>query len=71
LLVVKKPPPAPLPLLKDEPFLDIKEVAKRLGLHPSTVRRLYLAGRIPAVMVGSRPRFQFPHVYAALPRKAG
>lgn len=68
--VVKKPPPAPLPLLKDEPFLDIKGVALALGVHPSTVRRLYLSGKIPAVMVGTRPKFQLPHVYAALPRKA-
>ena len=34
--------------------LSVDEVAERLGVHPSFVRRLIEQGRIPAVRLGRR-----------------
>lgn len=34
------------------PFLTTRQVARRLGVHPETVRRWIAAGRLPATRIG-------------------
>ena len=38
----------------DGPWLTIAEVAAQLKVHPNTIRRLILTGRLPAVRFGGR-----------------
>ncbi len=70
LLVVKKrrlPVPA---LVPDEPLLDAKQLAAKIGLHFVTVRRLHAEGKIPVSMwAGARPRFQLSTVYKAMQKQ--
>ena len=37
-------------------YLKVSEIAKRLRVHPNTVRRLIDNGELPAVFVGSQAR---------------
>jgi len=50
-----------------EKLLTLNELAGRLDLHPSTVRRLWRARRFPGIWLGHRTlRFDWPAVLAAL-----
>jgi excisionase family DNA binding protein len=47
------------PYLHSEPdFLDARQAAARLGLHPETLARMARDGRVPAVKVGREWRFR-------------
>jgi excisionase family DNA binding protein len=42
-----------MPTIVEEPnWLTVKETARRLGLHPLTVRRKIKAGELPALQLG-------------------
>jgi len=41
-----------------EPLLRVGEVAKLLGVHPSTLLRLATSGRLPGVKIGKLWRFR-------------
>jgi excisionase family DNA binding protein len=42
-----------MPMIVEEPaWLTVKETARRLGLHPLTVRRKIKAGELPALQLG-------------------
>jgi excisionase family DNA binding protein len=44
-----------MPTIVEEPaWLTVKETARRLGLHPLTVRRKIKAGELPALQLGGR-----------------
>jgi len=44
-----------MPTIVEEPnWLTVKETARRLGLHPLTVRRKIWAGELPALQLGGR-----------------
>jgi len=41
-----------MPIVETPNWLTVKEVARRLDLHPLTVRRKIAAGEIPALQLG-------------------
>ena len=43
--------------LPPDPLLTVPEVARLLRLHPKTVYAMAAAGRLPAVHIGNRVRF--------------
>ena len=42
--------------IRSETLLTVQEVARRLHLHPITVRRMIKAGRLPAIRLGRSVR---------------
>jgi excisionase family DNA binding protein len=39
--------------MTEQPLLNVRQVAKRLNVHPETVRRWIRDGRLPAIDLGS------------------
>lgn len=52
-------------------LLDVRQVAERLGISPSTVRRLWDAGDLPAVKVRRRRLWAATEVDAYVRRLQG
>ena len=55
----------PRPTNPPDDLLDADEAARRLGLHPETLRRLHRAGKIPAFKVGKKLRFDLAEIREA------
>jgi excisionase family DNA binding protein len=51
---------------RDEEILTIREVADLLKLHPKTVNKFVLAGKLPAYRIGRQWRFRKSEVLRAL-----
>jgi excisionase family DNA binding protein len=51
---------------RDEEILTIREVADLLKLHPKTVNKFALAGKLPAYRIGRQWRFRKSEVLRAL-----
>ena len=57
------PEPAPVPAASEpEPYLTLKEVAKRLGLNPCSLWRW----RVPSHNLGGRPKYRLSEIVAYL-----
>ena len=55
--------------MTEEKYLTGKELAKVLGIHPRTVRRMAADGRIPYLDIGGYQRFKLADVHAALEKQ--
>ena len=51
---------------RDEEILTIREVADLLKLHPKTVNKFAIAGKLPAYRIGRQWRFRKSEVLRAL-----
>jgi excisionase family DNA binding protein len=51
---------------RDEEILTIREVADLLKLHPKTVNKFALAGKLPGYRIGRQWRFRKSEVLSAL-----
>jgi excisionase family DNA binding protein len=51
---------------RDDEILTIREVAELLKLHPKTVNKFALAGKLPAYRIGRQWRFRKSEVLRAL-----
>jgi len=63
---VRRLAPSASPEAEDRPFVDRAELARRLGVHPRTVRRMVDRGELPkpCLSAGGRPRWLWTHVVA-------
>jgi excisionase family DNA binding protein len=53
----------------DEEILTIREVADLLKLHPKTVNKLVISGKLPAHRIGRQWRFRKSEVLKALEKR--
>ena len=61
---VPTPAASASPEAEDQPFVDRAELARRLDVHPRTVRRMVDRGELPkpCLSAGGRPRWLWSHV---------
>jgi excisionase family DNA binding protein len=52
-----------------EPLLDVKAVARLLGMHGNTIRKLVRSGQLPGVLIGRQWRFRPSQLAVWLDRK--
>ena len=53
----------------DEEILTIREVADLLKLHPKTVNKFAISGKLPAYRIGRQWRFRKSEVLKALEKR--
>jgi excisionase family DNA binding protein len=53
----------------DEEILTIREVADLLKLHPKTVNKFVISGKLPAYRIGRQWRFRKSEVLKALEKR--
>jgi excisionase family DNA binding protein len=55
--------------MMDEEILTIREVADLLKLHPKTVNKLVISGKLPAYRIGRQWRFRKSEVLKTLEKR--